>query len=90
MSRRKSFKSGDTVVFDPTTFNPEYWENLSEEDRLKYYGRLGYGRERPHFYTFLCEHSPQGGHCVLISMEDQHVETMRHVNDFRLATEEEV
>jgi hypothetical protein len=90
MSRRKSFKLGDTVVFDPSTFNPEHWDGLSEEDRLKYYGVLGYGRTRPHNYTFICEHSPQTGHCMLVSMEDQHIETMRHTGNFRLATEDEV
>lgn len=89
-SRPKSFKSGDTLVFDPSNFNPEYWNNLSEDFRKEYYGALGYGAERPHLFTFICEHTPQAGHCVLVSMRDQHVETMRHMTDFRLATEDEV
>lgn len=83
------FKLGDTVTFDPSHFNQSYWNGLSEEDRKKYYGVLGYGAAKPHLFTFICEHQPQGGHCVLISMEDQHIETMRHISDFRLATDEE-
>jgi len=83
------FKPGDTVIFDPDTFNPDYWDKLSEEDRVKYYGPLGYGREKPLHFTFLCEHSPQFGHCVLVNMETQQVETMRHTTNFRLATEDE-
>jgi hypothetical protein len=86
---KKKFKPGDTVVFDPGGFNPEYWNGLSESDRQKYYGPLGYGAAKLYLFTFICEHSPQGGHCVLISMDDQHVETMRHTTDFRLATEDE-
>ncbi len=85
----KSFKLGDTVVFDPTTFNPEYWDNEPETNKILYYGVLGYGAKKPHLYTFICEHQQQGGHCVLISMEDQHVETMRHTENFRLATDDE-
>lgn len=83
------FLPGDTIVFDPTNFNPEYWDNLSESDRLKYYGDLGYGKEKLTLFTFLCEHSPQTGHCVLVNMDDQKLETMRHINDFRLVTDEE-
>lgn len=90
MGKTKTFKPGDTVVFDPSNVNPEYWKKLSENDRKKYYGAIGYGSKKRHLFTFICEHRPQSGHCVLISMQDQHVETMRHITDFRLATEEEV
>ncbi len=83
------FNPGDTVIWDPGNFNPEYWSNLPEEDRVKYYGVLGYGAKEPYLFTFICEHRPQDGHCVLISMQDQHVETMRHTSEFRLATEDE-
>lgn len=89
MKKPKQFKPGDTLVFDPSNFNPEYWDKLSEADRKKYYGAIGYGDERPHLFTFVCEHRPQSGHCVLVSILDQHVETMRHTTDFRLATEDE-
>lgn len=84
-----AFKPGDTVIFDPSSFNQDWWSGLPESDRQKYYGAVGYGAERPHLFTFICEHRPQGGHCVLISMEDQHVETMRHPDEFRLATVDE-
>lgn len=85
----RTFRPGDTVVFAPENFNPDFWDNLSEENRIKYYGSLGYGREKPLLFTFLCEHYPQNGHCVLINMENQKVETMRHMTDFRLANDEE-
>ena len=28
-----SFRAGDTVVFDPTNFNPEFWNNLSKRQQ---------------------------------------------------------
>lgn len=87
---QKKFKPGDTVVFDPSGFNQDWWNKLSEDERKLYYGVLGYGAVKPHLYTFLCEHRQQPGHCVLVSMQDQHIEIMRHTTDFRLATEDEV
>lgn len=81
-----SFSPGDTLVFDPKTFNTEYWEGLSENDRIKYYGDLGYGSDKLVLFTYLCEHNPQAGHCVLVNMDNQKIETMRHTNNFRLAT----
>ena len=83
------FSPGDSVIFDPSTFNPSYWDNLPESERLRYYGVLGYGEKLPRVFTFLCEHSPQLGHCVLIDMRTQRVETMRHICNFRLATDED-
>jgi hypothetical protein len=41
MPEKPKFKLGDTVTFDPSNFNPDYWNNLSEADRIKYYGPLG-------------------------------------------------
>jgi hypothetical protein len=32
------FKKGDAVVFEPKNFNKSYWNSLSEEDKIKYYG----------------------------------------------------
>lgn len=81
------FKLGDTVVFDPNNFNPDFWNNLSEEDRIKFYGPLGY--KDPKTFTFICEMSPQNGHCVLVDIATGKVETMRHISDFRLATDQE-
>lgn len=89
MAKQKKFKRGTVVVFDPSNFNPEYWKNLSEEDRLKYYGTLGYGSRKPKFFVFLTEIRNAPGHCVLVALDDQHLETMRHTSDFREVTEEE-
>tara|TARA_Y100000310_G_scaffold81453_1_gene78009 strand:+ start:799 stop:1098 length:300 start_codon:yes stop_codon:yes gene_type:complete len=85
------YKPGDTVVFDPSNLNPSFWSNLSEEDRVRFYGPLGYGRDedKPLLFTFVCEHRPQTGHCVLINMETQEIETMRHMSNFRLVTDDE-
>jgi hypothetical protein len=92
-----SFEPGTVVVFDENTFNPEYWDNLSEEDRIKYYGPLGYGQKRPKLFVFMCSIFGQDkelgridtGHCVLIALSDQKIETMRHTDNFRVANEEE-
>jgi len=37
---KKKFKSGETVIWDgPNTFNSyDWWDGLSENDRIKYYG----------------------------------------------------
>jgi hypothetical protein len=32
------FQPGDTVIFNPSHFNPEFWDGLSEFDKRKYYG----------------------------------------------------
>lgn len=90
---KTNFKRGTVVVFEPNNFNPEYWKGLSEEDKIKYYGPLGYGAEKPKLFVFLSkindEHGNDTGHCVLVSLDDQRIETMRHTNDFRKATDEE-
>lgn len=82
---------GDTVFFDPDSFNPEYWNKLSIADKKKYYGDLyDFNNNKPIPFTFLCYHSPQVGHCVLVNMKNQKVETMRHPDNFRLAEDHEV
>lgn len=87
------FEPGTVVVFEPRNFNQDWWVNLPEADRLRYYGPLGYGAKKPKLFVFLCEIlMPDGhpsGHCVLVSMDNQKIETMRHTSDFRRATEEE-
>lgn len=86
----KTFRAGDTVVWiGPEAFNKDYWDKVPEYDRIKYYGPLGYGSEKPVLFTFVCEHHPQNGHCMLVNMENQKIETMRHINEFRLAGEDE-
>lgn len=86
----KKFKKGTVVVFEPKNFNKKWWKNLSEEDRIKYYGVLGYGQEKQKLWVFLTEIRQAPGHCVLVDMDDGHIEVMRHTSDFREATEEEV
>ena len=68
------------------------WNNLSEENREKYYKALGYGLEKPLLFVFLADiNSIEGdtGHCVLVSLRDQSIQTMRHTCEFRKATDEE-
>jgi hypothetical protein len=84
-----TFEPGTVVVFEPNNFNPSYWNALSEEDRVKYYGALGYGQKKKKFFVFLCEIKNAPGHCVLVSLDDQKIETMRHTDNFREVDEEE-
>lgn len=84
----KQFKPGTVVVFDPKSFNPNFWDKLSEEDRIKYYGELGYGSNKLKFFVFLCEVN-ESGHCVLLDLDTNQILSMRHTCDFRQATEEE-
>lgn len=82
------FNPGDTVVFDPRMLNPDYWDKLSETNRIKYYGWTGYP-EKKNLFTFLCYHRPQYGHCILVDMQTQRILTMRHPDELRLAIDEE-
>ena len=86
----KTFKPGTAVVFEPKNFNQKWWNKVSEADRLKWYGDLGYGSKEPVFFVFLCEIIQSPGHCVLVNMDNQKVETMRHTSDFRACTEDEI
>ena len=94
------FKNGDVVVWDgQNKLNPDYWNKLPEETRIKYYGDLGYGRDKPKLFVYLApimtgidpydDQRYHSGHCVLVSLDDQKIETMRHDFEFRLATDEE-
>lgn len=89
IDRAKVFKPGTVVVFEPKNFNPDFWNNLPEEHRVKYYSPLGYGREKPKFFVFITEIKNAPGHCILVDMDDGHIEWMRHTDDFREVTEEE-
>ncbi len=84
----KKFKMGSVVVFDPESFNPAFWDKLSEEERVKYYGPLGYGSEKKKLFVYLCEIN-DSGHCLLVDMDTGLNVLMRHTYNFRLATEEE-
>lgn len=90
MKKPKTFKPGTVVVFEPKNFNPKFWNALSEKDRIKYYGPLGYGAKELKRFVFLTEIKNAPGHCVLVSMDDQTIETMRHTSDFREVTEDEI
>ena len=89
MGTGKKFKPGTAVVWDYRNFNPEYWDSLSEKDRKKYYGDLGYGSKKPVVFVFLCEILNAPGHCVLVNLDNQKIETMRHTDEFREVTEDE-
>lgn len=84
------FKTGDAVVWDSNNFNRDFWDNLSEEDRIKFYGPLGYGSDKPKVYVFLTEIHQAPGHCILVSLDDQKMETFRHTTEFRLVTDDEL
>jgi hypothetical protein len=87
--KQKKFKRGTVVVFDPTRLTREWWDKQKPEDLLEWYGPLGYGQEKLKFFVFLCEIRNARGHCVLVSLDDQKIITMRHINDFREVTKEE-
>lgn len=86
--KESQFKTGDVVVFDPSTFIGSF----SEEHKLKYYGDLGYGVNKPKLFVFLCHIRFQGkkiGHCALVDIKSGEIKVMVHESNFRLAHEEE-
>lgn len=94
----KAPPQGTVVVWEPKNFNPDYWNNLSEADRVRSYAWAGYGQKRPlhrgpKCFVFICPIiDPDGydsGHCVLLDLDDGHLEHMRHTCELRLATAEE-
>ncbi len=91
--KKKPFKPGTVVIFEPNNFNPKYWNDLSEKNRIKHFGPLGYKAKKKKLFVFLTEilasDGIDSGHCVLVDMDDGHLETMRHTSDFRAATDEE-
>ncbi len=88
-----TFKPGDVVVWTPQNFNQDWWQQLPEADRLRYYGPLGYGRAKPKRFVFICEinlsDGERGGHCLLWDLDEGRMEQMRHTSEFRKATDEE-
>ena len=81
------FRLGDTVTFDPDSFNPSFWDGLTEEEKVRYYGPIGYKNDKT--FTFICEMHPQQGHCILIEIGTGRVETMRHTCDLKLVEDDE-
>ena len=49
MKKKRNFKQGTVVIFDPESFNPDFWVNLKEADRIKYYSELGYGSPKVNY-----------------------------------------
>ena len=87
--RNVIFTPGATVRWTSKGFRASYWNSLTEEQRAKYYGELGYGIDTPKLFTFLCHHRPQVGHCVIVSMDDQKVHTMVHTDELELVPDDE-
>ena len=103
------FRTGDTVRFDPDSFNPGFWNGLSYMEKLDYYGKYypsdiiyaevdpdgcyvgidPFENLKPKLFTFMCEHHPQTGHCVLMDMYAGKLLPMCHTNDFILVEEDE-
>jgi len=83
------FEPGTVVVFEPENFNPEFWNKLSEKDKIKYYGSLGYGADKKKFFVFLTEIKNAPCHCLLSDLDDGRIEVMRHTSDFREVRENE-
>lgn len=90
--KKREFKTGDVIVFDPSSLNKNYWDNLSEKDRKRYWGPFGYGAKTRRFFVFLTDINDAPGHCVIISMEHSDknkVITMAHNCEFRKVREDE-
>lgn len=88
------FKQGEVLAWDYTKFNPEFWNKLSEKDRIKYYSKYGYGSNKLKLFVYICdimdaETKESSGHCVLIDLQTQETITMAHTCEFRRATEAE-
>jgi hypothetical protein len=83
------FEAGDTVVFDPDNFNPDFWNALSNADKLRYYGHFYERPDKPKLLVFVCEHSPQIGHCLLMELATGKMLPMCHTNDFRKVEDDE-
>lgn len=88
--KNKQFKLGDSITFNFKLYK-KMLENLSEEEKIKRFGSVGYGRPKnnPLVFTYICEHFPQNDHCVLVNMSTKEITIMRHISDYRFATEDE-
>ncbi|NBO36490.1 hypothetical protein EBU91_02985 [bacterium] len=67
----------------------DFWNKLSDQDKIKYYDSLGYGSNKKKFFVFLTEIKNAPGHCVLADLDNGRIEVMRHTSDFREVTEDE-
>jgi hypothetical protein len=83
------FRPGDTVTLEIDHFNPDFWNGLSESDRIKYYSVFGYGSKPCKLFTFITYHYPQLDHCVLMDIDDGKLFPMCHASNFRLVSDDE-
>jgi len=89
---KPEFKIGSVLVFEPKNLNQEYWVKLSQEDKIKYYAKYGYGQKKIKYFVFMCpviDSNGDTGHCILWDMQEQKMIQMAHTYEFRLVTEEE-
>ena len=89
------FTLGDTVMFDPSNLNQDYWNGLTNKQKSEYYGNYGWGylnsigERKLKLFTFITHHYPQLGHCLLMDMDTGKLLPMCHTRDFRLVSDEE-
>jgi len=83
----KKLKPGTIVVLDQKEIDAQPGENSNKK---AVYGRLGYGDKHPKLFVYLMEIISAPGHCILVSLHDQKIETMWHCDLFREARDEEM
>lgn len=81
------FKLGQIVTLDLSSTEMQIY---THEEKLKYWGELGYGQERPKFYIFIADLIPATGHCVLADLATGEIKAMWHTDLFRAAEEREL
>jgi hypothetical protein len=89
---KTEFKIGSVLVFEPKNLNQDYWNRLTEEEKINYYGQYGYGHKKTKHFIFMCpviDSNGDTGHSILWDMEEQKIIQMAHNYEFRMATEEE-
>lgn len=85
----KKIESGTVVVFDKNLINSFVWNRMSQEEKIKNYGFLGYRSDKIKRFVFLCEIKNAPGHCVIVDLETQQLLTMIHTNILREVKPEE-
>ena len=89
---RTTFHLGDCIVWDEKNFNPSFWDGLTEQEKDTYYHSWTRDSKGKRIvFVFITEIIQAPGHCVVVPMGNGgRVEWMRHTDEFRLATEDEV
>jgi len=85
----KKIEPGTVVVFDENLINSFVWNRMSQEEKVKNYGFLGYRSDKIKRFVFLCEIKNAPGHCVIVDLETQQLLTMVHTNILREVKPEE-